>query len=143
MQTFFLYRKVTKHKSRRRGSRKFRRRSLSLFIEVQVCRQSPGVRERRGQHGLAVSSFREALSIRPNHARCLFRLGNSLFALEHFKEAEQAYRSALEVSLVKATFCCFREILWTLVIGLALRFLGRTIKYCPLPWTLACSEEVV
>eukprot|EP00884_Botryococcus_braunii_P006354 jgi/Botrbrau1/1571/Bobra.0107s0058.1 len=51
---------------------------------------------KREQHVAAVASFRQALLIQPDNARCLFRLGNALYALRHLKQAEQAYWSALQ-----------------------------------------------
>jgi len=55
-------------------------------------------------HGEAVQSFKEATRYIQAGAHLYFRLGNSLFALDRFSEAEFAFKQAIEVTHHPLTF---------------------------------------
>jgi hypothetical protein len=59
--------------------------------------RNPTVFGYRNVHGEAVHSFKDASRYIQAGAHVYFRLGNSLFALDRFSEAEFAFKQALEV----------------------------------------------
>lgn len=54
--------------------------------------------KQQGTWGEAVSAYREALEINPQHEDALYYLGNSLFELERYDEAIREWRRLVEVN---------------------------------------------
>ena len=53
----------------------------------------------RGNHKDAVNSYKAATDITEDNPQAFMRLGNCLFSLDRYTEAESAFRRGLEVSL--------------------------------------------
>lgn len=58
----------------------------------------------RGRHEDAIASYRAATSLVDGNAQAFLRLGNSLFSLERFAEAEVAFKRALKVRMEDRLF---------------------------------------